>query len=223
MNYIYQITNLTNNKIYIGVHKTDNINDGYMGSGKIITQAIKKYGINNFKKEILEYFDTYELALAKEQNIVTDEFLLRNDVYNLRRGGTGGFDYINKNGLSGAIEHGIIGGAATKARFNDPEFAAYRSKMSSDDITTSHRAGKLDHTHFGTAAWSKRAVEKSKSPESKEKRKNTFADIKHQQGDKNNQYGTCWITNGTENKKVKNTDTILEGWYKGRVQSSKKL
>lgn len=99
--YIYRITNTDNNKIYIGVHKTHNLNDGYMGSGKIIRNAIEKYGIDNFKKDILEFFETYEEALQKEKEIVTDEFLLREDTYNLRRGGTGGFDYINKNDLNG--------------------------------------------------------------------------------------------------------------------------
>ena len=90
--YTYQITNLLDKKIYIGTHKTKNLDDGYMGSGKILNRAIDKYGIENFKKDILEYFDTAE-------EIVDEEFLLREDVYNIRRGGFGGFDYINKSGI----------------------------------------------------------------------------------------------------------------------------
>jgi group I intron endonuclease len=93
--YLYQITNLVNNKIYIGVHKTENLNDDYMGSGKVIKDAIKKYGIDNFKKDILEHFDNSDAMYEREKEIVTDEFLLREDVYNLRRGGFGGFDYLN--------------------------------------------------------------------------------------------------------------------------------
>ena len=49
---IYKTTNLINNKIYIGQDSRNN--PYYYGSGTIITLAIKKYGKNNFKKEILE-------------------------------------------------------------------------------------------------------------------------------------------------------------------------
>jgi hypothetical protein len=86
---------MLNNKIYVGVHKTKNLNDSYMGSGKVIKEAIEKYGIDNFRKDILETFENSESMYSREKEVVTDEFLLREETYNLRRGGFGGWDYIN--------------------------------------------------------------------------------------------------------------------------------
>ena len=56
-NYIYLITNKLNGKIYIGKHSTDDLYDGYMGSGILINKAIKKYGLENFTKEYLGFCD----------------------------------------------------------------------------------------------------------------------------------------------------------------------
>ena len=49
---IYKTTNLLNGKIYIGKDKRNDRK--YLGSGKILRQAVSKYGLRNFSKEILE-------------------------------------------------------------------------------------------------------------------------------------------------------------------------
>lgn len=95
--YLYRITNKLNGKIYVGVHKTDNLNDGYMGSGKKIINAIKKHGVENFQKEILEYFDSTEQMYNREKEVVTAEFVARADTYNLMGGGWGGELTVESN------------------------------------------------------------------------------------------------------------------------------
>lgn len=86
---IYKTTNLINNKFYIGLHATDNINDGYLGSGILLKKAIKKYGYVNFKKEILYVFDNKKDMIIKEKEIVNEKFILRKDTYNMSKGGYG--------------------------------------------------------------------------------------------------------------------------------------
>lgn len=88
--YFYKITNLINNKYYYGVHSTNDLNDGYMGSGTRIQKAIKKYGIENFKKEILKYFDSRIDMFEYEQLIVNENVLKDPLCYNLMLGGYGG-------------------------------------------------------------------------------------------------------------------------------------
>ena len=87
-NYIYLITNTLNNKIYIGKHSTDNLDDGYMGSGKLIKKAIQKYGIENFTKEYLAFCDTEE-KLNWLEKFYIKKYKARENGYNLTDGGDG--------------------------------------------------------------------------------------------------------------------------------------
>jgi hypothetical protein len=87
---IYQITNIVNGKIYIGMHQTKNLDDGYMGSGIMLRNAYKKYGIENFNKEILFTFNSRKEMIQKEKELVTEEFCNSLDTYNMCIGGHGG-------------------------------------------------------------------------------------------------------------------------------------
>jgi hypothetical protein len=84
---IYQTTNLINGKIYIGQHQTYNPNDEYLGSGKDLLKDIEIIGRKNFKRETLFDFDSFEEMNQKEREIVNEEFVSREDTYNVRVGG----------------------------------------------------------------------------------------------------------------------------------------
>lgn len=84
--FIYKTTNLIDNKFYIGVHKTDKIEDGYLGSGRYLKNAIKSHGKENFKREIFEFCDSYDEALLAEEKHV--KLHIENPLcYNLVAGG----------------------------------------------------------------------------------------------------------------------------------------
>lgn len=85
--FIYETTNLINGKKYRGYHSTRNLDDGYMGSGTAIMQAVDKYGKENFKREILEMCESLEHALEREEFYVDDEWVKDDNNYNLIRGG----------------------------------------------------------------------------------------------------------------------------------------
>lgn len=95
--WIYLTTNLVNNRMYIGKHKSDHYDPTYYGSGKILLQAIDKYGLENFKNEILYEANTLEELNEKEKYFIS---LYRkkygNIMYNIANGGDGGDTYSNK-------------------------------------------------------------------------------------------------------------------------------
>lgn len=89
-NYVYKITNLVNGKIYIGKHSTDNLDDNYMGSGVILHQAYKKYGLGCFTKEVIDYYNNEEeLNRGEIYWIAKYNSTDQNIGYNLTYGGDG--------------------------------------------------------------------------------------------------------------------------------------
>jgi hypothetical protein len=88
--YLYEVTNLVNGRTYIGQHITDNLEDGYLGSGKALKSAIKKYGRDKFKKEILLFARNEKALNILEMMAVTPEFCALKSNYNMKEGGNSG-------------------------------------------------------------------------------------------------------------------------------------
>ena len=89
--YIYKTINLINGKYYIGMHSTDNLEDGYIGSGKRLWNSIKIFGKHNFKCEILEMLPDRSSLKERERELVNEDVLKDKMCLNLQPGGGGGF------------------------------------------------------------------------------------------------------------------------------------
>lgn len=121
--YTYKITNLCNGKIYLGVHSTNSMDDGYLGSGDVITLAKKKYGKENFKIEILEKFSSFEESRQAERELVNLEVVLDPNTYNLKIGGLGG----RRIGYIASEKERAHLSKITKKRYEDPKERAKTS------------------------------------------------------------------------------------------------
>ena len=98
--FIYKTTNTVNGKFYIGKHETMKIEDGYLGSGNLLIAAIKKYGKDVFKREILEFLSDRTSLNAREREVISKNFLEENRkmCYNIATGGWGGIpDNFSRN------------------------------------------------------------------------------------------------------------------------------
>ena len=198
---IYKITNNINSKFYIGMHKTDNLNDGYMGSGKLIRMAIEKYGVENFNKEILHVCDNEIDMRNKEKELV----VLHEMSYNLCEGGKGGFGYINRTPSiiekRDALENKRKGYAANKHNMIKPK------NVNPENISKSIKKYYSENqSHWTGKKHSKETIAKMKQKA-----------IGRNSKESNPNYGKCWITNGSENKMIKKDQPINEGWVKGRI------
>jgi len=148
---VYQITNKLNCKIYIGVTEDTLKNrfKGHANSDSHLGDSIRKYSKSQF--EIVEIFayNTKEESYAKENEIVTEEFIKRKDTYNLKVGGIGGWGYVNENNLQYKFsKEDIIKAANTNRNSVVVKTKEGHIRVSSEEFAT----GEYEHNTKGMVA-----------------------------------------------------------------------
>ena len=215
LHYIYKTTNLLNGKFYIGMHSTNNINDGYIGSGDRIRRSINKYGKENFKFEILEFYPDRVSLRQRESEIINEELLKNEMCMNLCFGGGGG--YISPEGVK---KGRIVTDNILKKKYGED----FKQKIaenywlnlkSNSDLLNQHKEKLRDGLKSSNFDHGATFRGKKHSDETKKiiGKKNSI----NQKGEKNSQFGTCWITNGDKNLKIKKEDiSLYPEWKQGR-------
>ena len=198
--YIYKTVCLITEKFYVGMHSCSNLEDGYMGSGKRLGYSIRKHGLENHTKEILEFLNDRESLAKREAEIVNEQFLQDPLCMNIQIGGGGGFHSVKQQQYRSRC-----GGQATaKKLLIDINYREKHAKIASDNFKEAHKNGKIKYNTF-------------KNKQHLEETKQLMREKANQRvGNKNSQYGTCWITNGLENNKIRKGEAIPDGWRLGR-------
>jgi hypothetical protein len=199
--YIYKVTCIKNQNFYIGMHSTNNLDDGYFGSGQRLWHSINYHGKENHQIEILEFCPDRKSLGLRENEIVNQDLINNPKCMNLCLGGEIGFtqEQLSRGGKE-----------STKILWANPEFRKAHSKRASASIKESMRTGKIKPPD-----WTGRKHSEETIILMKEKKTG------HGLGDKNSQFGTRWITNEEENRKIRNEDPIPEGFRIGRVIKNK--
>jgi len=214
---VYKTTNLANGKFYLGVHKTENQADDYLGSGKYLRRAIAKYGTNSFQKEVLFLFENPAVAFECERDLVAA--VLGNKLcMNMKHGGDGGFDFINSHGL------------------NDQPAAAKKAEEARIKLIQENpvfRKAWIEQCKRAGTAASKSPVWRVAVKPGLAKGVKTWTGHKHSAqfcksqkermlGVRNPSYGTRWMFRNDVEQKVKSSDVeqfFEAGWSFGRLAS----
>jgi hypothetical protein len=211
--FIYKTTNKINGKYYVGMHSTDNLNDGYLGSGYKLRRSINKHGGENFKIEILEFLSNRSSLKVREKELVNEDLLKDPMCMNLMIGGEGGF-ISNKQQRDRSIcankKHNEL------LKTNETYRKNYIEKMKiasyNGYIKRKENGSTLFHLDWTGKTHKPKTIEKMKQ----ERKGNGMGSL-------NSQFGTCWITNGKENKKIKILEVIPTEWKLGRILKQQKL
>jgi len=201
--FIYRTANNVTGKYYIGMHTTYDIDDGYLGSGTRLRYSIRKYGEDNHSREILEFLDSRIELKKREKDIVNLNEIAKEDCMNFRIGGNGWpgkGTRIGGDKFKGAREY-----------WKDPENKIRMSKIASDSLIERWKDPKFKESRLKDIDWTGR--------KHTEDAKQKMSDSSNNKGVNNSQFGTCWIYNDNESKKIKKEDLdsfINNGWNRGR-------
>jgi hypothetical protein len=201
--FIYR-TDRFDGKFYIGMHSTDDLNDGYLGSGTHLTNSIRYHGRDKHAMTILEFLPTREALKLREKQMITEEMRNNPMCMNLAPGGGGGFvseEHQQKCASAGG-----------KKSWKASMLEMHTRQSIEKRIATKHQTG----VHARSTA---KMRENANAPAAMEKRKATFKERAHMQGSKNSQFGTCWVTDGVKPVKIKKEqleEFLQKGYRRGR-------
>ena len=199
---LYKTTNLLNDRFYIGMHSTENLDDGYLGSGKRLKAEIKKYGKENFKREVLEILPSRDALEKCEAEVVTEELRANPLCLNLKNGGEGGGKFWNEeHQRKCASAGGQIGG-----KIAGPIVGRLHSAKQKRLATNMQRYGVGNKPTFGTLG-------KKYSQESRIQMSESGS------GKNNSQFGTCWVAKDSKPMKIKKEqldEYLANGYSRGR-------
>lgn len=210
--YIYKTACRVTGRYYIGMHSTSNLEDGYIGSGKRLWYSIRKHGRENHEREILEFLPDRKALKEREKELVNESMLRDPMCMNLKTGGEGG--NLGSDGK-------FFGGDRFKAAhewWRNANKSVIAEKMKYlREASMVERICQIKFERTGSRnGWKGR-----KHSEEYKQNMSSIMTVK-QSGERNSQFGTFWITNGKESKKINQNQPIPDGWVRGRKQKTTK-
>ena len=213
--YIYKITNRLNNKIYVGLHKSPVLDESYWGSGRLISAAIKKYGVENFSREILEWCNTRQ-ELNRRERFWIKKLDSKRHGYNISDGGDGG-----------ATRIGMHHSEDTKEKIGRKHRGKYVSKEVKSKLSESLKGRNSPLYGIPLTEEHKKKISENRKGKCCGEQHQDFG--KHQTRERRERIGKSnsnriYINNGDATKHVKLEDLqyyLSNGWVVGKLLSDK--
>lgn len=205
--YIYKTTCTVTGKFYVGMHSSDSLDDGYLGSGKILGYSRRKYGDENHVREILEFCSSRDELKQREKEIVNEALLADPLNINLKYGGEGGWDLVKGVNIQKQKVDPVKRSANAQRTIRE-RIALIPGYQEQRKLTWSKVASSKKNFNF---------TGKQHSDKTRHKMSES-AKGKHD-GQLNSQYGTCWVTKDGRPVKIKKeclAEYIQNGYTRGR-------